>query len=206
MNIIWMSHRQTNWRGRRELSIISRTENNSKKSEWFPGLRLQQFECLFTRLIVCTSQKNHISVVGLLTICLGRNHYKNEIIPLKMKNESCVRCKSSDCALLFHYWSFDNDLPVLIFCISIIIFFVVGFALMPIFPFMKRLNEIKLVIKNYQGPFRGLQKNISTPLRLMNRKAKRVQQELVSGRKFFVVIKFRRNLFRRVHSNASGKS
>lgn len=93
-----------------------------KKSEWFPGLRLQQFECLFTHLIVCTSQKNHISVVGLLTICSGRNHHKNEIIPLKMKNESCVRYKSSDCALLFHYWSFDNDLPVLIFCISIIIF------------------------------------------------------------------------------------
>lgn len=26
-----------------------------------------------------------------------------KIIPLKMKNESCVRCKNSDCALLFHY-------------------------------------------------------------------------------------------------------
>lgn len=34
----------------------------------------------------------------------------NHIIPLKMKNESCVRWKSWDCEpYCFHYWSLYND-------------------------------------------------------------------------------------------------
>ena len=43
----------------------------------------------------------------------------NKIIPLKMKNESCVRCKNWDCVLLFHYWLFNNDLQLM--CMYIIL-------------------------------------------------------------------------------------
>lgn len=88
--------------------------------------------CSFAWLffVVCTSQiaqEPYSGVVWPLTIhsvcyLFDWNHHKNNIIPLKMKNESCVRCKSSDCALLFHYWSFGDDLPVTNLCISIIIF------------------------------------------------------------------------------------
>lgn len=69
--------------------------------------------CSFARLFffctVCTSnprlhRERFTFISRAVRHCLfDRNHHKNNIIPLKMKNESCVRCKSSDCALLFHY-------------------------------------------------------------------------------------------------------
>lgn len=77
------------------------TSNETKKKRGLQSYVLDCLNedfCLLFEISGCKITSEHCS------LCLfDWNDHRNKIIPLKMKNESCVRCKSSDWALLFHY-------------------------------------------------------------------------------------------------------